>query len=186
MKDIHKKLDESGVSIRSKFVPWSQSRNKDEQYRTLNWRVTLVYKGRDVLTTDYSAGIAHAPSYKNWNPAKHGNKNSLLHSRFLQFEAEQGREAVAFPGAPGVLTQRGGKEILPDAANVVCCLVTDARYVLDAGGFEQWAVELGFDPDSRKAEAIWKTCIEHALAIRSHLGEPLMYSLVEAFEEAGY
>jgi hypothetical protein len=53
-----------GLTVESRFVPFSQSRSKDESRATLNWRVTVKRHGRDVLTTDYSAGIAHCPGYK--------------------------------------------------------------------------------------------------------------------------
>lgn len=55
-------IESLGLSIRSVFIPFSQSRNKDSGWQSLNWRVTLVRNGRDVITTDYSAGAAHCPA----------------------------------------------------------------------------------------------------------------------------
>ena len=52
-------IAELGLTVESVFVPFSQSRNKDETRKSLNWRVTVKRNGRDVLTTDYSAGVAH-------------------------------------------------------------------------------------------------------------------------------
>src|SRR5690606_27827140 len=49
-------IEEAGLTVAAVFVPWSQSRNKGERSPSLNWRVTLQCKGRDVLTCDYSAG----------------------------------------------------------------------------------------------------------------------------------
>ena len=56
-------LNALGITVESVFVPFSQSRNKDSEYPNLNWRVTIKRNGRDVLTTDYSAGMAHCPGY---------------------------------------------------------------------------------------------------------------------------
>lgn len=53
-----------GITVESEFVPLSRSRNATEDRPTLNWRVTIKRNGRDVLTTDYSAGVGHAPGYK--------------------------------------------------------------------------------------------------------------------------
>lgn len=53
-----------GLTVESVFVPFSQSRNKAEGSKTLNWVVTVKRNGRDVIKTDYSAGIAHCPGYK--------------------------------------------------------------------------------------------------------------------------
>ena len=39
----------------------------------------------------------------------------------------------------------------PDAADVLDCLASDAGSIEYVSGFEEWASELGFDSDSRKA-----------------------------------
>lgn len=57
-------LADLALTVESVFVPFSQSRHKDEPHKTLNWRVTVKRNGRDILTTDYSAGIMHCPGYK--------------------------------------------------------------------------------------------------------------------------
>ena len=54
---------------------------------------------------------------------------------------------------------------------------------LDAGGFENWAAEYGFDPDSRKAESIYRLCLEYALAMRAALGDSGMAELCNAFQD---
>ncbi len=57
-------IEKAGLSVKSTFVPFSQSRNKDEKQPSLNWKVTLVHNGKDVITTDYMAGCAHCPAYQ--------------------------------------------------------------------------------------------------------------------------
>ena len=44
-----------------------------------------------------------------------------------------------------------------DAAN---CILSDARGFAYSQGFEGWALDHGFDPDSRKAEQIYNRCGE--------------------------
>lgn len=128
------------LTIDSAFVPWSQSRNKAEKHKSLNWRVTLKRDGREILTTDYSAGIAHAPSYP-----------------------KLGR----------------GTPILPDSLDVLHSLISDSD-VLDAGGFESWASDFGYDADSRKAESIYRACLDIALKLRAGIGEAGLATLREA------
>lgn len=43
--------------------------------------------------------------------------------------------------------------------------------------------ELGYDPDSRKAEAIYKACLEIALKLRNALGEDGLAKLREAAQD---
>lgn len=56
-------IESLGLTVESVFVPFSQSRNKDEKNPSLNWKVTIKRNGRDVLVTDYMAGMGHCPNY---------------------------------------------------------------------------------------------------------------------------
>jgi hypothetical protein len=64
---------------------------------------------------------------------------------------------------------------------VLHSLALDSR-VLDEGTFEDWAGSLGYDPDSRKAEAIWKACVEIATTLRAGLGGRVVEELQLAAE----
>jgi hypothetical protein len=57
----------------------------------------------------------------------------------------------------------------PSAADVLACLVSDVY----AGEqtFEDFAYDMGFDTDSRKAEATWRACAKLAPRVRRFLGE---------------
>lgn len=59
----------------------------------------------------------------------------------------------------------------PTAEEVLECLLSDASGVECARSFEDWASDLGFDPDSRKAERIYKACERIAVKLRRFLGE---------------
>ncbi len=58
----------------------------------------------------------------------------------------------------------------PEAADVLDCLLSDSD-VENAQGFEDWAGNLGFDPDSRKAEKIYNACLKSAEKLRRFLGD---------------
>lgn len=158
------------LTVDAVFVPWSKSRNAmtgskaKVSDRTLNWLVTLKRDGREVLTTDYGAGIAYCPSYKS------ARRLSLDEAAAIEYETEHGK------------AKSGGAPILPDPCDVVASLMLDAG-VLDAGGFEGWASEFGFDPDSRKAEAMYRACLEIALNLRAGLGDAIMSELREAAQD---
>lgn len=57
----------------------------------------------------------------------------------------------------------------PEAIDVLDCLLTDAS-VLDYDDFEEWASEYGYDTDSRKAEAIYKKCLDQTVRLKIFLG----------------
>jgi hypothetical protein len=64
----------------------------------------------------------------------------------------------------GVGHRRDGEAVDPPMADVVHCLISDGQACLQ--DFEEWASDLGYDPDSRKAYAVWVECCEtgHRLA----------------------
>lgn len=170
-----------GLIIEAKFVPFSRSCSKDEKHKSLNWTVTLrqlkpEYRNtnapladlspahfRDILSTDYGAGIAHCPSYKQ-------GPMSIHQAHIVDRECETGRN------------QTNNTAIRPDAANVLYSLVMDSS-VLDAGSFEEWAGEYGYDTDSRKAESIYHACLAIALKLRNGIGEAGLQQLREAFQD---
>ena len=71
----------------------------------------------------------------------------------------------------------------PDLASVLECLQSDISSVVNAKDFEDWASDLGYDTDSRKAEAIYRACTEIGLDVQRLLGAAL-YAEFLACEEA--
>lgn len=70
----------------------------------------------------------------------------------------------------------------PTAADVLGCLAGDVASVQD-GDFEEWAAELGYDPDSRRAHATWEKVKSHADQIEEWLGENAFRDFLEVEAE---
>jgi len=157
-------IAELGLTVSAEFVPYSLSRNRGEKHRTLNWQVTLQRNGRDLFTTDYSAGIAHCPAYKK---LKMGGftRETMEQREAITFETEKGREYRR-----GSIIGIGGPAIMPDPVDVIWSLSRDSD-VLESGSFEDWAGELGYDADSRSAESTYRACLGIALKLRAAIGE---------------
>lgn len=162
-----------GVTMTAEFVPFSQSRNKAEKSPSLNWRVTLHRNGRDILTTDYSAGCGHCPSYTAAYSAHNYADNHEIRAR-VNAECETGK-------THGYGRDQGAR-ILPDLDSVLWSLSMDYN-VIDEGGFEQWAAKYGYDTDSRAAENTYQTCLDLAPKLRAALGDAAMAELVEAGQD---
>lgn len=147
-------VDSLELDYKAVFVPQSQSRNKDEKQRSLNWRVSL-----GPLTTDYMQGIGHVPGYK------FNQRRTLEVVTRENVAAERGRY---FPDTARSF-HVGGKPIpAPELDDVLYCLISDAS-VLDYATFEEWADDFGYDTDSRKAEQIYRDCLALALQLRSFI-----------------
>ena len=55
--------------------------------------------------------------------------------------------------------------------------------VLNAGTFEEWAGDFGYDLDSRNAEKIYRACLDNALKLRAMLGNDALDKLRELFQD---
>jgi hypothetical protein len=69
----------------------------------------------------------------------------------------------------------------PTLLELLYCLASDARGSEEL--FETWALELGFDPDSRKAESIWRACRMQSVRLKAFLGEELYAQLLDCEED---
>ena len=154
-KSITKKLSAMGLSLDATFIPWSQSRNREEKQKSLNWMITLKREGRRCITTDYMQGIGHIPGF----PVQ--AKMTVFLDELLTHTCETGRVYDYKTGdaaSPIKLPP-------PNIANVLHCLFLDSD-VLNYATFEEWAPDLGYDPDSREAEKIYQACLKIALQDR--------------------
>lgn len=158
IKDV---LNKYGLTVTSKFIPWSRSRNKNEKYPSLNWNVTLVQNGKEILTTEYSAGMGHAPSYKQGD-------NIIYRHEQIKNECERGKTFS------GVL-------ILPDSLDVMYSLLMDSE-VLEYATFEEWADSFGYNADSRQDEKLYQACLKIALQFK-RIGESIIAELREVYQD---
>lgn len=168
-------IEDNKLALKCEFVPHSRSRNykptKNDREKLeswmINWKVTLLKDGREVITTDYSQGIGHHPEYE-----RNGRGGMVV----AVFDALEKSLETGFYGMRKKLPE-------PKLEDVLYSLIMDSD-VLEYSNFEEYAKYTGFcDPDSRKGEKIYRDCLEIALKLRSHLGEKLMSDLREAFQD---
>lgn len=67
----------------------------------------------------------------------------------------------------------------PKVYDVLDCLALDSASVEDSN-FENFARDLGFDEDSRKAEKTYKTCKRQSVKLRKFLGDSAYETLLRA------
>jgi hypothetical protein len=69
----------------------------------------------------------------------------------------------------------------PTALDVLECLLSDSD--VEDYEFEEWASNLGYDPDSRRAERIYKTATRQTKKLHQFLGEDYELFLASLREE---
>lgn len=172
-----------GLSLRYEFVPYSKSRNAPSKespkgWRSLNWKVTLLrtVNGREsvVLETNYSAGTGHCPTSRK--PPLHIRPGTAYYEEMIAFECEEGFPALWLSGVQRPMRGSVKRPIVPDDRDVMHSLASDAD-VMNYRDFEDYAANMGDDPDSRKAEASYKACLAIALALRNGIGESALAEL---------
>ena len=79
------------------------------------------------------------------------------------------------------LVDKQGNPRVPDIKTVTYCLLSDMR----AGDlpFEEFGSEFGYDEDSRKADALWKRCLNIAVKIESLFSPDEIEAMEKALED---
>lgn len=65
--------------------------------------------------------------------------------------------------------------------DVIHGLLSDGD-AIDHPTYESWASDFGYDTDSRKGEALYRTCLEIGLKLRSSLGDENLRKLRDEFQ----
>jgi len=71
----------------------------------------------------------------------------------------------------------------PTVDGVLECLASDCRYVEDVDSFEEWAENIGFDTDSRRAERTFRECVDQVRELSFLLGGAAYTELLNEVEE---
>lgn len=158
-KAVNSVLESLGITTAATYIPHKTPAGETPQLR---WRVSVRRNGLEIYSTEYSAGCACAPSYKGIR--------------------SHATEAVRRECETGVRHDGRGEVPSPSTADVLYCLLSDAQ-ASDAGSFEEWAGDLGYDTDSRAAERVYKACMDVAAALSKAFTAAERETLSEAFQD---
>jgi len=143
---------EYGLTLTFEFIPQTFPAGTASKDLGMKWLVTVMHKGKALLATDYTQGVAHCPSYPK----------GMWGRRLTQHEYDNILRDCASPQPKG-----GPKEPL----TALWCIARDCQGVMQTGTFEDWADEFGFDTDSRKAEATYNECVRQNLKLKQAIGD---------------
>ena len=118
-------------------------------------------------------GLRITSEYADHNPSMDDSANMDHYRVTLRRKDGDQRRTLTIHFSKGY----GHKGAEPTAAEVIDCLLSDASGADQ--DFEDWASDLGFDTDSRKAERIYTACVRIAAKLRRFLGDDY-----EAFQNA--
>ena len=164
-----------GLDYKAEFVPFSKSRNAKKATKpgdySLNWKITIS-KGSRSMTTDYMQGIGHIPG-----KAASAYRLSVAEFERIKAACETGKYN------PSNHSEWITKALpTPALHDVMHSLVLDSS-VLDYSGFEDWAADFGYEPDSRAAEKTYQACMKIALELRNIIGDIGINAVREAGQD---
>ena len=81
-----------------------------------------------------------------------------------------------------VTTIIGSDDGPPSVADVVDVVAAEAAVAEEAGSYEEWALQMGFDPDSRSGERVYRTECRQAKLLRALLGDEAYLKLLWEIE----
>lgn len=116
---------------------------------TRNWTVKVERNGKEIISFPYFEGYAFCEAY----PKKFGNL-TVADANAIRRECQLGPRAKE-PRQP---------------LNALHNIAMDCIGVDDASGFEDWAQTYCYDPDSRKAYAVWEECNRFYHALKATVG----------------
>jgi len=169
-------IDQLGLSMTAKFVP-TQQPAAEVPHPQLHWACTLT-RGRRSMTANYHQGVGHVQGYQQdyeRSPYIRACKQTAY-----RMTCEDGR---LYKYDASIDSYRSiGKQPAPDLIDVLYCLIMDSD-VLEQGGFEEWAADCGYDPDSRKVEQTYRLCVEQSLKLRALIGQEGLEQLRGAYQD---
>jgi hypothetical protein len=124
------------------------------------WAVCVTFKGR-LVQTEYTMGAAHR-HYRNGKPIR-----NTWNDRSID-QIEQNKRS---------------KPNIPTLPDVLSCFVMDAQCVSDGQTFEDFAADLGYEEDSRKAEKAYNGCRDEYFGLLRMCGPALLEKLGELFQD---
>lgn len=113
------------------------------------------------------------------------DENGWKHAAWKVAFSGQGRQTFSTPYRMGTgLAYRGRMRVFhlpPSPATVLHSLISDASAADST--FEDWAADMGLNPDSRKALAMYLACQETAASLRRLFGSAILEMLSAAVRD---
>jgi len=121
-----------------------------------------------------SAGVRMTADWADGNPNMPEMMPGSSHYKCV-LRAGRSSLTVYFSQGPAIRREPGVEDVLD-------CLASDASGYDNAGSFEAWAEEYGYNADSRKAESKYRAVERHTHGLENLLGRSAYRTLLDTVE----
>jgi hypothetical protein len=146
-----------GLELRSERITTRPESAPDQWSKDAYHFTCTLARGERTFQTNYSMGSGHATKKRVY--VGHGM-------------GPDGESWIIKPVVP-----------TPKIPDLLQSLALDASSVEDNATHESWCREFGYDPDSRKAESIYRRCVDDSRLLRAFLGNAAYTELLQCEEE---
>lgn len=152
------KLDHAlrDITIKSEFLQAVEP-SKEWNCYSAKYRVSLFYKDREILSSEYSMGEGHF-KVKEYLASWHSK--SKLHAMQILATKKQ-----------------------PTIYDVMYSFLSDGEVYFQAMTFDDFCDSFGYANDSIKAKKMYDACMDHGLKIARAIPEEQLKELKEAFRD---
>jgi hypothetical protein len=166
--------EQAGLSLSVVAGPTGTVR---DDWPRISYRVAIQdSRRREIWSGNYHLGLGHV-NFKGGHPrvlsdretdlARALARGATIHPEFRQ---EAAKVAARFAKAQAVA---------PKLNDVMHSVLSEGAAFFDGQRFEDWAADFGYDPDSRKAEAIFRACDETGRQLARNLSRDTLDGLRE-------
>lgn len=151
--DRIKALEDLGFALQA-GTPYPK---ESDGWYSITFPVKVTFKGREVYDKTYSLGVGHVSFDEPVRGTERlsGDEDAMYlawkRTRSVNFVNKALRCRVAVKMAIA-------QKLQPKLDEVLHSLLADGECFFQARSFEDWAGDFGYDPDSRKAEVIYREC----------------------------
>lgn len=83
----------------------------------------------------------------------------------------------------GIGHRKNGNPVKPNLKDILYCVASDCQSLDGCLDYESWASDFGYDPDSRKGEAIYRAVQKEASNMQKLLGHSIYLEFIDTTEE---
>lgn len=155
---------------------------RENGWQCIAYTLTFAREGKS-LTTEYILGIGHV----DWKKATDVNRMGRFGERFVPFlNTLRTNPGATFKdkltGALLAALVATEQKVVPLPHEVLACICADGLEA-SQNTFEDWADNLGYDKDSRKAESAWHACKQPYAALCNLIGRDNVKTLAEFHQQ---
>lgn len=169
-------IEKHGLTMTATQIPVRTDKMMDEdpKHPMYHWLCTFSDKEKRTYALAFSCGAAHVEKipfeklgfYRGGMTRKDWEQLPAPHTRTsISIAQEQWQKSVFRPKPPTIDT-------------VLDCIGSDCSSIVNSHNFEDWASDLGYETDSRKAERIYEAVMDQYRAVRTFLGHAALNTLM--------